>query len=64
MQGPVSTGILIITLMLAVGARNDKSQIYLPEKYIGCGPALNPIPKTALLIGSVGEVARGLYLII
>ena len=41
-------------------SRDDKSQIYLPEKCIGCGTCVQICPKGELIIGSVGAVVRGL----
>ncbi|NYT02268.1 MAG: 4Fe-4S dicluster domain-containing protein [Methanosarcinales archaeon] len=41
-------------------SREDKQQIYLPEKCIGCGTCVQICPKGELVIGSVGAVARGL----
>ena len=41
-------------------SRDDKSQIYLPEKCIGCGTCVQVCPKGELIIGSVGAVVRGL----
>ncbi len=36
------------------------TQVYLPENCIGCGTCVAACPKGALVIGSVGAVARGL----
>lgn len=40
--------------------RGEKTQVYLPEKCIGCGTCVQICPKGELVIGSVGAVARGL----
>lgn len=45
---------------LVFDSKEDKSQIYLPEKCIGCGTCVAACPKGSLIIGSVGAVARGL----
>jgi len=45
---------------LVFDSKEDKSQIYLPEKCIGCGTCVAACPKGSLVIGSVGAVARGL----
>lgn len=42
------------------GVKDDKQLIYLPEKCIGCGTCTMACPKSSLVIGSVGAVARGL----
>lgn len=39
--------------------REDRSQVYLPERCIGCGTCVAACPKGELVIGSVGAVARG-----
>ena len=41
-------------------SKEDKTQVYLPEKCIGCGTCVQVCPKGELVIGSVGAVARGL----
>jgi 4Fe-4S ferredoxin len=41
-------------------SREDRQQVYLPEKCIGCGTCVQVCPKGELVIGSVGAVARGL----
>jgi len=40
--------------------REERTQVYLPEKCIGCGTCVQICPKGELVIGSVGAVARGL----
>ena len=40
--------------------RGEKTQVYLPERCIGCGTCVQICPKGELVIGSVGAVARGL----
>lgn len=45
---------------VVLDTKDDRSQIYLPEKCIGCGTCVQACPKGALVIGSVGAVARGL----
>lgn len=40
--------------------REDRQQVYLPEKCIGCGTCVQVCPRGELVIGSVGAVARGL----
>ncbi|VVB71862.1 Polyferredoxin protein MvhB [uncultured archaeon] len=47
-------------LEVLLESRDDKSQVYLPEKCIGCGTCVQVCPKGELVIGSVGAVARGL----
>ena len=42
------------------GEKGDKQLIYIPEKCIGCGTCVMACPKSSLVIGSVGAVARGL----
>lgn len=42
------------------GRKEDQELVYLPEKCIGCGTCVMTCPKEALIIGSVGAVARGL----
>jgi len=39
---------------------DGNSQIYFPDKCIGCGTCVMACPKGELIIGSVGAVARGL----
>ncbi len=41
-------------------SREDRQQVYLPEKCIGCGTCVQICPKGELVIGAVGAVARGL----
>ncbi len=41
-------------------SREDRSQVYLPEKCIGCGTCVQVCPKGELVIGSVGAVVRKL----
>jgi 4Fe-4S ferredoxin len=41
-------------------SREDRQQVYLPEKCIGCGTCVQVCPKGELVIGSVGAIARGL----
>jgi len=41
-------------------SREDRSQVYYPERCIGCGNCVAACPKGELVIGSVGAVARGL----
>lgn len=41
-------------------SRDDRQQVYLPEKCIGCGTCVQICPKGELVIGSVGAVARKL----
>jgi 4Fe-4S ferredoxin len=43
---------------VVLDSKEDKAQIYLPEKCIGCGTCVQACPKGALVIGSVGAVAR------
>jgi 4Fe-4S ferredoxin len=45
---------------VVLDSKEDRSQVYLPEKCIGCGTCVQACPKGALVIGSVGAVARGL----
>jgi 4Fe-4S ferredoxin len=45
---------------VVLDSNEDRSQVYLPEKCIGCGTCVQACPKGALVIGSVGAVARGL----
>ncbi len=45
---------------VVLDSKEDKSQVYLPEKCIGCGTCVMACPKDSLIIGSVGAVARGL----
>lgn len=40
--------------------KEEKQLAYIPEKCIGCGSCVMVCPKSALVIGSVGAVARGL----
>jgi len=40
--------------------KDDKQLVYVPEKCIGCGTCILTCAKDALVIGSVGAVARGL----
>jgi len=40
--------------------KEDCTQVYLPERCIGCGTCVQVCPKGELVIGSVGAVARGL----
>ncbi len=42
------------------GEKGDKQLIYIPQKCIGCGTCVMACPKSSLVIGSVGAVARGL----
>lgn len=41
-------------------SKEDRQQVYLPEKCIGCGTCVQICPKGELVIGSVGAVAREL----
>jgi 4Fe-4S ferredoxin len=41
-------------------SKEDRTQVYLPERCIGCGTCVQVCPKGELVIGSVGAVARGL----
>jgi 4Fe-4S ferredoxin len=45
---------------VVLDSKEDRSQVYLPEKCIGCGTCVQACSKGALVIGSVGAVARGL----
>lgn len=45
---------------VVLDSKDDRMQVYLPEKCIGCGTCVQVCPKGALVIGSVGAVARGL----
>lgn len=41
-------------------SRENRSQVYYPDRCIGCGTCVMACPKGELVIGSVGAVARGL----
>jgi 4Fe-4S ferredoxin len=41
-------------------SKDDRTQVYIPERCIGCGTCVQVCPKGELVIGSVGAVARGL----
>ena len=45
---------------VVLDSKEDRSQVYLPDKCIGCGTCVQACSKSALVIGSVGAVARGL----
>ena len=45
---------------VVLDSKEDRSQVYLPDKCIGCGTCVQACSKGALVIGSVGAVARGL----
>lgn len=39
--------------------REERTQVYLPEKCIGCGTCVQICPKGELVIGSVGPSPGG-----
>jgi 4Fe-4S ferredoxin len=45
---------------VVLDSKDDRTQVYLPEKCIGCGTCVQVCSKGALVIGSVGAVARRL----
>ena len=44
---------------IKISERKGKELFYVPEKCIGCGTCTNVCPSDAIVIGSVGAVARG-----
>jgi 4Fe-4S ferredoxin len=42
-----------------VSQKDERALFYVPEKCIGCGTCVLACPKDAIVIGSVGAVARG-----